>query len=199
MASDDVSTSMDQLVGLLENSSAIKVGDAAKQLDVEKERVESWAKMLEKAEVLTIHYSVIGGAILKRGPKFDAILKAKSAPVSQSLEAPRQKILQPSQPAQPPSQAAQQAPSQRPAETRSRIEPMNAQGEYVLIRKRIDNEEKTIEDDLRRLRDEQAIVARYMDNLGEEQKKLSEYVEALREVVDQMNEKVDKRLDGASQ
>jgi hypothetical protein len=174
---EDVSTSMDQLVELLEKNSAIKVSEAARLLDADKERVESWARMLEKAEILQIHYSIVGGAILKRGPKFETVLRSAKKQVPLPLEPAAPK---------PPEKPAVTAPQER--------KPMamadETAGEYLLIRKRIDDEESVIKSDLQKLREAQVSVVKYMADLECEQKKLAEYAESLHLVVDKMGKKV---------
>lgn len=175
---------MDQLVGMLAESGSLKISDAAKELGVDKDRVESWAKMLDKADIVRIHYSVVGGALLRKGPKFDMVCKGVSA-----APVPSPSNIPPLTPRsfQPPAPLQQK---QQPAPLPQKPQPTEG-GEYLLIRRRIDEEEKTIEDDLRKLREEQATVARYMDEIEGEERKLADYVEALRSAVEKMNAKVE--------
>ncbi len=172
---EDVANSMDQLVGLLEKEGAIKLGDAAKALDVDKERIESWAKMLVKADVAQIHYSVIGGAILRKGPQFDSVVK-KITPTSKTVSKPlpiKQK----------------EAP---PLAIKSAIKKVNQSeipGDYKLIQKKIEEGEKNIERDLIELREEQIKIVDSMNVLMEEGNKLAGYIEALRQMSAQNKEK----------
>jgi hypothetical protein len=171
-----VSTIMDQLVGLLESKPTVKMGDAAKQLDVPKDRVESWAKMLEKEGVIQIHYSVIGGALLKKGQNFDDFQK-KSAAKKAPLPLPKE--------VKPP--PAKEAPSLTVQVSKT---PRN----YALIKKQIAEEEQTIEKELARLREEQAKIVESMTVLVAEGHKLTEYIEALRVAADQVSKTRGKKL-----
>lgn len=165
---------MDQLVGLLEKSGTVKINDAAKELGVEKTRIESWAKMLDKAEVIEIHYSVIGGAILKRGPKFDSVVKKKRVEEKEKeLEEAKPKV--------------EAAPlTLKKVASAKAEEPKVAPKDYLLIKKKLDEEENIVEEDLKKLHEEEAKVVEYMKVLIGEGKKLTEYIETLREVVEQM-------------
>ena len=196
---DNVSTSMDQLVGLLEKGGTIKISDASRELGTDKEHVEGWAKMLEKAGIVNIHYSVVGGALLKRGPKFDTVVRAPASPPRQ-LPAPPAVATTPKPAlATVTSRPAPMAvpPRPAPAESSSPAPKFSGQpGEYLLIRRKIEEEQKTIADDLQKLKQEQALVVRYMDEIEAEESKLSDYVDALRVAVDKMNQKVEVAAQG---
>ncbi|MBN2518317.1 MAG: hypothetical protein JXB14_05710 [Candidatus Altiarchaeota archaeon] len=188
---DDVSTTMDQLVELLEKSSMVKISDAAKELEVDKDRIESWARMLEKAEAVEIHYSVIGGAVLKRGPKFDSIIRKKK------IEA-QEKALDEIKPSEP--MEATKAPEEEKVE---RIEiPKQLEGDqkYLLIRKKIEDEERIIDMDIKHLQEEEAKVIDYMRTLVEEGKKLTDYIETLREMLTEIEKqrKSSQKSEGGS-
>ena len=167
---------MDQLIGLLESKGSIKMSDASRELSADKERVESWAKMLEKAGMVEIHYSVIGGAILKKGPKFAyASRGAPTAPLpARKAESQAQKASEPGKSGIAPASDMQQ--------------------EYALIRKRIDEEETIIDKDLKLLYDEHAIIAQYMSTLIAEGNKLSENIETLRQLVEKSRIEKDKPM-----
>lgn len=177
-----ISTSMDQLVGLLEANTAIKVGDAAKQLKVEKELVESWAKMLAKAEVIRIHYSVIGGAVLKKGPKFETIVRKAAVAKVPITSLPETEEVQ----------ADVQAPIKK-VETKAPPITKITSKSYILIKKKIEEEEQTIERELMRLREEQTKIVACMSSLVEEGNKLTEYIESLRLVAEETKNKVGKK------
>ncbi len=166
---------MDQLVGLLQKRGVVKVTDAAKELGTDKEHIESWAKMLEKADALEVHYSVIGGALLKKGPKFDSIARGGMVCVPVAAQRPRMPSLPTSLPRRPES-------------------PAQVAAEYALIRKKLEDEEETLETDLRKLYEEQAAVVQYMSEVVAEGKKIAEYIETLRHIVERMNTSVDRRL-----
>jgi len=173
---EDVSTGMDQLVGLLEKNSAIKLGDAAKELDVDKSHIESWAKMLTKAEVAQIHYSVIGGAILKRGPQFESVTKKGTSVkkiIPKKVQAPAKK----------------EAPPLAIRTATKKIAPSNIPKDYKLIQQKIEQGEKNIERDLMELREEQIKIVDSMNVLMEEGNKLAGYIEALRQMSQQNKEK----------
>ena len=196
-----VSTSMDQLVELLEKKDTIKVTDAAKELGTDKEHVESWTRMLEKAGLVQLHYSVIGGAFVKRGPKFDTLAASGS---KQALQAPglRTESPKPAQgaaapAAQGPKPAPQAAPAavgakpvsvQAPApEGAAKLPPkVGTSMKYLLIRKRIEDEEVIVQENMKKLQDEEQKVMEYMNMLIGEGKKLTEYIETLRQILDEM-------------
>jgi hypothetical protein len=180
----EVSTSMDQLVELLKDRGAVKVSQAAEELDVDKGHIESWAKMLEKANAIELHYSVIGGAVLKKGKDFDSIVqKVKSGEIKS--EGSTKKL----------SKEAKEEPKEEPKKEEA---PGNAPQEYKLIRKKITDEEKVIEDDIRKLRDEQVRIVQYMSKVIEEGNNLIEYIENLRQLVERTNEIADKKIEGAT-
>ncbi len=183
---EGVSTSMDQLVGMLESRGAIKVSDAAKQIGTSKERVESWAKMLDKAGVVQLHYSVIGGAVIKRGPGFDALVKKGKKRVDPvTVAAFVSRPPQAETPAPVP-RAAAQAAFQPAAAAPVRPEALAGQKDYALIRRKIDESEQSFVNDLIRLRGEQAKIVEYMAEMAEEGKKLVEYLEALKQMADEL-------------
>jgi hypothetical protein len=172
-----VSTSMDQLVELLEKSGTVKINDAAKELGVDKIRVESWARMLEKADVIGIHYSVIGGAILKRGPKFDSVIKKKKVETKEKeLDVVKPKVEEEATPL-----------TVKKAAPAKATELKETPKDFLLIKRKLDEEEDIVEADLKRLHEEEAKVVEYMKVLIGEGKKLTEYIETLREVVEQMD------------
>lgn len=72
-AGQEVLTSMDQLLEILEDRDKISMDDAAKELGVDRKHLESWTKMLEGASLIELHFSIIGGAIIKKGPNFEAV------------------------------------------------------------------------------------------------------------------------------
>lgn len=171
---DGVSTSMDQLIELIEKRGTIKMADASRELSADKERIESWAKMLEKAGMVEIHYSVIGGALLKKGPRFAyATKRSHGALPAVKAEAAAPKVNEP-EVEEPPAGDLQQ--------------------EYALIRMKIEEEETILERDLKKLYEEQAIIAQYMSGLITEGKKLSEYIETLRQLVERSKSDRDKPL-----
>jgi len=169
---------MDQLVGLLQKKGVVKVTDAAKELGTDKEHIESWAKMLEKADAIEVHYSVIGGALLKKGPKFDSVVRGEIVCVPVATLRPL--TLPTSLPRRPES-------------------PAQAAAEYALIRKKLEEEEETLETDLRKLYEEQAAVVQYMSEVVIEGKKIAEYIETLKQIVERMNTSVERRLPASSQ
>lgn len=176
----EVSTSMDQLVGLLQTRGVVKVTDAAKELGTDKGHIESWAKMLEKADAIEVHYSVIGGALLKKGPKFDSVVRGEIVCVPVATLRPQPLTLPTSLPRRPES-------------------PAQAAAEYALIRKKLEEEEETLETDLRKLYEEQAAVVQYMSEVVIEGKKIAEYIETLKQIVERMNTSVERRLPESSQ
>jgi hypothetical protein len=175
---EDMSTSMDQLIELLEKNGSVKISDAARELSADKGRIESWARMLEKAGMIEIHYSVIGGAILKKGPKFS--YAAKRAPVA----APAMRADAPAPKARE-SGITVDVSAPKATETEKNGEmPADIQQEYALIKKRIEEEESIIDKDLKMLYQEHAIISQYMSTLITEGNKLSEYIENLRQLVE---------------
>jgi len=182
----DISTSMDQLVELVDKNNTIKLTDAAKELGVDKEHVESWAKMLEKEDFLKIHYSVVGGAMLKKGSKFETALCAAKHPGATLPQLPKPYRQQ----AQTPTFPQPVRPSQKAEAPKPPASSEEAAGEYMLIKKRIEDEEAVIKSDLQKLRESQAAVARYMEELEAEQRKLANYATSLRQAVDKIGDKV---------
>lgn len=174
----EVPTSMDQLVEMLDRSGAIKIVDAAKELGVDKDHVEGWAKMLEKEDVTKIHYSIVGGAIIRKGPNFDSFMK----------RLPGKRAMQPAKSTEP------QKEAKKPAEAKPSKEEAKPAGDYALIRKQIEDEEVTIEQDLKNLHEEQARIVQYMNSLIGEGNKLVEYIGALRQVMDSAKSERGKKL-----
>lgn len=179
-----VSTAMDGLVRLLEKSPAVKISDAAKELGVERELVESWAKMLEKAGAVEIRYSVIGGAVLRRGARFNEVSSGNITEL--------------------PAHALQKKKAEKTAVGKPKISglPAKIKGEqkekYALIkcgmerglgedlRDRLAEEKKAIEQDAAKLRDDEAVVVEYLKRLVEECNKLTEHIEMLSKLAERM-------------
>jgi len=182
---DDVSTSMDQLIGLLEKDGTIKISEAASELNTDKSHIESWAKMLEKEGIVQVHYSVVGGAFIRRGQKFDSLVKESAAASAASSKASAASAAATASFSIKPTQNAKPAAA-------GVVQP--APQEYSLIRKRIDESEISLEDDLKKLSDEQARIVQYMGAVITEGRKLEEYIESLRQIVEKTNEKRDDKL-----
>jgi len=170
---EGVSTSMDQLVELLEKNTMIKMSEAAKELGVDKQRIESWARMLEKAEAVELHYSVIGGAVLKRGPKFDSVSRKKKTQEQEKALAEMK----------PAVTGSLKSLMKEKIEIPEKIQiPKGVEGDqkFLLIRKQIEDEEKVIDTDIKHLQEEEGKVVDYMKTLIEEGKKLTDYINSLR-------------------
>ncbi len=71
----EVLTGMDKLVQLLQETDSIKTDQAAKELGFHKDLVEEWANTLEKAGIVKIKYSILGGDKITRGPNFEVFGK----------------------------------------------------------------------------------------------------------------------------
>ena len=201
---EGVSTSMDQLVELLEKKDTIKVSDAAKELGTDKEHIESWTRMLEKAGLVELHYSVIGGAFVKRGPKFDTLLTGGGKEGIQGLglraeetkAAPAAGVTAPAVKAQVPQKPAGEAkavamtttatPAVGKPEPAKQEKPIDTSMKYLLIRKRIEDEEAIVQENMRKLQDEEQKVMEYMNLLIAEGKKLTEYIETLRQILEEL-------------
>ena len=69
----EVLTEIDRLLEILDHREKISIGNAAKELGVDKKLLEGWVKMLEDAGLVKSQYSIIGGTIITKGPKFDAV------------------------------------------------------------------------------------------------------------------------------
>lgn len=174
---EGVSTSMDQLIGLLSSKGFIKITDAARDLNTDKSHIESWAKMLEKEGIVQVHYSVIGGAVIKKGPKFDTVTKG---PAKSGITAEKPKPIEASQVEIKPKQPM-------PG-------PKSAPEEYLFIRKKIEDEGQTFKEDLQKLAVDQGKIIEGMTMLIQEGRKLEEYIENLQQVVERVNEKRDETL-----
>jgi len=188
-----VSTAMDGQVQLLERSPTVKVRDAAKDLDVSRERIEGWAKMLEKSKVLEVHYSVIGGAILKRGPEFDSVATGKKkVPAAEAIKALAAKA---------PGKKGAERPiigikgktddAEVEGERPNPVEPPGKQ-EYLLIQ-RLEQEEAAVRGDIVRLQEEEAQVMECMKGLIDEGKTIAQHIEALTKTVESLAGKKGRR------
>lgn len=177
---EGVSTSMDRLVGMLEEKGTVKLNDAAKELGVEKERIESWARMLEKAGAVRVHYSMIGGAILKKGDEFDSLVKKGVAKQLPELQI----------------KVAKEAAPKRSKAPPKKLEgaPKSASKEYRLVRKKIEEGEMTLEKELRKLREDQITILERMNDLVEEGNKLIGYIEKLRLLAEQSRKTSKQKL-----
>ncbi len=158
----DVSTAMDKLVGLLEQRDKIKVSDAAKELGTDKEHIEDWAKMLERAGIVEIHYSVVGGASLKRGSKFDEILKQRGGGGKP----------------QPQGKEGEEKTKEHGGRT-----PRGEKGKYLLIRSGKDSGIGGLEDELEMLEEEEKRIVEYTNMLETEEKRLGQYIQDLRSLL----------------
>ena len=194
-----VSTSMDQLVELLEKRDTIKVTDAARELGTDKEHIESWTRMLEKAGLVQLHYSVIGGAFVKRGPKFDTLAagRALQAPGLRAEPKPAPAAaVSAGQAAKPAAQATPaaagvgsvSAETTAPRGATTKLpSTVDTSMKYLLIRKRIEDEEVIVQENMKKLHGEEQKVMEYMNMLIGEGKKLTEYIETLRQILEGMN------------
>ncbi len=191
-----VSTSMDQLVGLLEKKDNIKINDAAKELDTDKEHVESWTRMLEKAGLIELHYSVIGGAFIKRGPKFDTVAKGGVKGVEGSKESGGEEPKEEHTAQEAPKEGEEEKPKEAEKKETPPKKPEAAgdmAGDYRLIRKEILEEETAVEEELKKLQSEEEKVVEYMNALIDEGKKLTEYIEALSQILEQLQKEKDTK------
>jgi adenylate kinase family enzyme len=184
---EGVSTSMDALVGLLEKKGSVKMGEAVKELNTDKSHVEGWAEMLRKAGVAEVKYSVIGGAVIKKGPKFDEVVK------NGSVEKP---AVSEDKSKSPPKEAStdNKQSSSPPKQTSSTLAPPG-QGGYSLIRKKIDDEEKTMEQEIKELKEEQSIIVTHMQKVIDETKRISEYLDQLETALDTTSQKRQDKLE----
>lgn len=186
--SDDVSTSMDQLVQLLEEKDNIKINEAARILDTTKDRVESWANMLKKADVVEVHYSVIGGAVLKKGPKFASLLEeaskmgSKKKSSAKSVEAPKKK--------DPVS-----VPQSITKFSKTEFAPPK---DYKLIKEKIEQGEQVLERDIAKLKQEQQKIMEYLEAIISDGNKLTAYIDALYSMAVEAKQSRGEKLDEMS-
>jgi DNA-binding MarR family transcriptional regulator len=173
--SEGVSTEMDQLMELIDEVNTIKVGDAANELGVDKSLVEGWAKMLEKAGAVEIHYSVIGGAVLRKGKKFDQVW-CKSTK-KQEKECPDE------------NKAVEEAKKivEKPVKEKD-MEESNPEiiDAFPLIRKDLVDSNKEIKSEIEKIREEEKRVIEYMDALVAEGQKLSKRLDEMAIVAEKM-------------
>lgn len=172
--SEGVSTEMDQLMELIDEVNTIKVGDAANELGVDKSLVEGWAKMLEKAGVVDVHYSVIGGAILRKGKKFDQVWR-KSAKKQEKEGFTEKDIVKESKPV-----------VEHPAKEKEETVPDTHENAFPLIRKDLMDSNKEIKSEIERIREEEKRVIEYMDALVAEGQKLSKKLDEMSIVAEKM-------------
>jgi len=190
---EGVSTSMDQLIGLLSNKGIIKITDAARDLKTDKSHIESWARMLEKEGIVQVHYSVIGGAVIRKGPNFDSIMKA----VKSNITAERPKLIEASKVEMEQRQPTTEPKSAPEVEVRLKQptpEPKSSLEEYALIRKKIEEGGQTFEEELQDLADEQEKVIECMTMLINEGRKLEDYIQNLKKVAKEVNAKRSGKL-----
>ena len=171
--SDGVSTEMDQLMELIDEVTTIKVGDAANELGVDKSRIESWAKMLEKAGAIEVHYSVIGGAVLRKGKKFDQIWGKVSK--KQEKDCPEEK--------EPVDKIEKESPKKKEV---VESKPDTGDDGFPLIRKDLINSNKEIKSEVEKIREEEKMVIEYMDALVAEGQRLSKRLDEMIVVTEKM-------------
>jgi hypothetical protein len=180
-----VSTSMDKLVELLKERGSIKVGEAAKELDSDKSRIESWARMLEKAGAVEIHYSVVGGATIKKGKAFDSVVCAEGYKVKglkDNLGYVHDAVTGTKEAKTPTAKAQQNTKC-------------DASNMYSLIRKDIDDEEQMLVDDIDKLKREQEAIAKCMEHIVVEGEHLKEKIDILKKAVEASEHKIEAKKD----
>lgn len=57
---DMIETDIDKLMTIIEEKKSVSIEDMSKQLNVEVEQVENWAKILEEHGLIEIEYPIIG-------------------------------------------------------------------------------------------------------------------------------------------
>lgn len=170
----NILTAMDGLLALLEERDNLKVDDVVHILGVPKERIESWSKMLEKEGILDVHYSLIGGVTLKRGPNFKPIgRKPPETNIPQRIK-PKQEGV------------ALISETKRPEAVI--LKSTAQESGYKLLRDKLVEEESEVISEVELLKREEEQIINYMKNLLEEGERLSVHIKELKKVIEQIEQ-----------